>query len=135
MIDVRVENGQLSVRLSGWDALSFCWRPSWFYKVPASKIVRVYVRPARPAMEARNATLWGPRAPELRRIRGRRPSLWVDLSADRYQRLAFSAADAGELAAIIGEVGRPIKVRHGQPGPLTPDDVTRLASGELARGD
>jgi hypothetical protein len=26
-------------------------------------------------------------------------------------------------------------VRHGEPGPLTPDDVARLAAGELARGD
>jgi hypothetical protein len=135
VIDVRVENGQLRVRLTGWDALSFCWRPSWSYEVPVSKVVRVYVRPARPAVGARSATRWGPRAPELRRIRGRRPSLWVDLSRDRYQRLAFSAADAEELATTISMAGRPITVRHGQPGPLTPDDVARLAAGELARGD
>ena len=135
MIDVRVENDQLRVRLTGWDAFSFCWRPSWSHEVPVSKVVRVYVRPARPAVGARSATRWGPRAPELRRIRGRRPSLWVDLSRDRYQRLAFSAADAEDLATTISMAGRPITVRHGQPGPLTPDDVARLAAGELARGD
>jgi hypothetical protein len=135
VIDVRVENDQLRVRLTGWDAFSFCWRPSWSYEVPVSKVVRVYVRPARPAVGARSATRWGPRAPELRRIRGRRPSLWVDLSRDRYRRLAFSAADAEELATTISMAGRPITVRHGQPGPLTPDDVARLAAGGLARGD
>ena len=135
MIDVLVENDQLRVRLTGWDAFSFCWRPSWSYEVPVSKIVRVYVRPARPPVGARSATLWGPRAPELRRIRGRRPSLWVDLSGDRYQRLAFSSAGAGDLATTISTAGRPITVRQGQPGPLTPGDVTRLAAGELARGD
>ena len=131
VIDVQVENDRLRVRLTGWDAFSFCWRPSWSHEVPVSKVVR----PARPAAGARSATRWGPRAPELRRIRGRRPSLWVDLSRDRYQRLAFSAADAEDLATTISTAGRPITVRHGQPGPLTPDDVARLAAGGLVRGD
>src|ERR1700723_2680435 len=54
VIDVRVENDQLRVRLTGWDAFSFCWRPSWSYEVPVSKVVRVYVRPARPAVGARS---------------------------------------------------------------------------------
>ena len=121
--------------LTGWDAFLFCWRLSWSYEVPVSKTVRVYVRPARTAVGAKSATMWGPRASELRRIRGHRPSLWADLSGDRYQRLAFSAANAQDLAAAISAAGRPITVRSGQPGPLTPGDVTRLAAGELARDD
>jgi hypothetical protein len=44
------------VPLTGWDAFLFCWRLSWSYEVPVSKIVRVYVRPARTAVGAKSAT-------------------------------------------------------------------------------
>lgn len=46
VIDVRVDGGNLHVRLAGWDAFAVCWRLSWEWEVPVSKIVRVYVRPA-----------------------------------------------------------------------------------------
>jgi len=45
------------------------------------------------------------------------------------------AADTEVLAVAIGAGGRPITVWHGQPVPLTPGDVARLAAAaELARG-
>jgi hypothetical protein len=50
VISVQVSKGMLRVRLSGWDAFATCWRRSWEYEVPVSKIARVYVRPARPAL-------------------------------------------------------------------------------------
>jgi hypothetical protein len=50
VINVQVSNGMLRVRLSGWDAFATCWRRSWEYEVPVSKIARVYVRPAKPAI-------------------------------------------------------------------------------------
>jgi hypothetical protein len=83
VINVQVSNGMLRVRLSGWDAFATCWRRSWEYEVPVGKIARVYVRPAKPAIGIKSRTAWGPRSPELRRIRARRPSLWVDLSGER----------------------------------------------------
>jgi hypothetical protein len=135
MINVQVSNSMLRVRLSGWDAFATCWRRSWEYEVPVSKIARVYVRPARPAIGIKSRTAWGPRAPEIRRIRARRPSLWVDLSGERLQRLAVSASDAEQLAAQICASGSPMKVRHGSAGALTASDISRLAAGELKRGD
>ncbi len=135
VIDVRVDRGKLYVRLTGWDAIDVCWRRSWQWEVPVSKIVRVYVRPARPAVSIRSRTHWGPHAPELRRLHGGLPSLWVDISSEQHQRLALSCADAEDLAGQIARAGVPIKVRHGQPGPLAPSDVSRLAAGEFARGD
>jgi hypothetical protein len=86
-------------------------------------------------MSPRSRTVWCPRSPELRRVRARRPSLWVDLSGERLQRLAVSASDAEQLAEQIGVAGRPIKVRHGSAGQLTASDISRLAAGELKRGD
>ena len=135
MINVQVSNGMLRVRLSGWDAFATCWRRSWEYEVPVGKIARVYVRPAKPAIGIKSRTAWGPRSPELRRIRARRPSLWVDLSGERLQRLAVSAADAEQVAAQICAAGSPMKVRDGRPGPLTASYISRLAAGELQRGD
>ena len=123
------------MRLAGWDAFAVCWRLSWQWEVPVSKIVRVYVRPARPALPVRSRTRWGPRLPELRRVHSGLPSLWVDISAEEYQRLAVSCADAEELAGQIARAGVPVKVRHGQPRPLTPGDVARLASAQFTRGD
>jgi hypothetical protein len=135
VIDVQVDAGKLHVRLSGWDAFAVgLWR-SWQWEVPVSKIVRVYVRPARPAVSIKSRTHWGPRLPELRRVRRGLPSLWVDISAEKHQRLALSCADAEDLAGQIARAGVPIKVRHGQPGPLSPSDVSRLAAGEFTRGD
>jgi hypothetical protein len=46
-----------------------------------------------------------------------------------------STADAGDLAGQIVREGIPVKIRHGEPGPLTASDVSRLAAGELTRGD
>ena len=135
VIDVRADGGKLRVRLAGWDAFAVCWRFSWQWEVPVSKIVRVYVRPARPALPARSRTQWGPHLPELRRVRARVPSLWVDICAEKHQRLAVSTADAGDLAGQIAREGIPVKIRHGEPGPLTASDVSRLAAGELTRGD
>jgi hypothetical protein len=103
--------------------------------VPVSKIVRVYVRPARPAVGLRSRILWGPRAPELRLVRRGLPSLWVDISAEKHQRMALCCADAEDLAGQIARAGVPLKVRHGQPGPLAPSDVSRLAAGVFTRGD
>jgi hypothetical protein len=134
VIDVRVDGGKLRVRLAGWDAFAVCWRLSWEWEVPVSKIVRVYVRPARPALPIRSRTRWGPRLPELRRVPSGLPSLWVDICAEKYQRLAVSSAGAEELAGQIARAGVPVKIRHGEPGPLTPSDVSRLASGEFTRG-
>ena len=135
MIDVRVEAGKLRVRLAGWDAFAVCWQRSWQWEVPVSKIVRVYVRPARPAISIKSRTHWGPRVPELRRVRSGRPSLWVDISTEKHQRLALSCADAEDLARQIARAGIPLKVRRGEPGPLTPGDVSRLAAGDFTRGD
>lgn len=135
MIDVHVAGGMLHVRLSGNDAFAVCWRRSWQWEVPVSKIVRVYVRPARPALGIRSRILWGPHVPELRLVRRGLPSLWVDISAEKHQRLALSCADAEDLAGQIARAGVPVKVRHGQPGPLSPSDVSRLAAGEFTRGD
>jgi hypothetical protein len=135
VIDVRVDAGKLHVRLSGWDAFDVCWRRSWQWEVPVSKIVRVYVRPARPAVGIRSRIHWGPRAPELRLVRRGLPSLWVDIRAEKHQRLALSCADAEDLAGQIARAGVPIMVRHGQPGPLSPSDVSHLAAGEFTRGD
>lgn len=135
MIDVHTGEGRLHVRLAGWDAFAVCWQLSWQWEVPVSKIVRVYVRPARPALPVKSRTHWGPRLPELRRVRSGLPSLWVDISAEKYQRLALSCADAEDLAGQIARAGVPVKVRHGQPGPLSPGDVSRLAAGEFTRGD
>lgn len=135
MIDVRVGTGELHVRLAGWDAFAVCWRFSWQWQVPVSKIVRVYVRPARPALPVKSRTHWGPDLPELRRVRAGLPSLWVDICAEKHQRLAVSCANAEELAGQIARSGIPVKVRHGEPGPLTPGDVSRLATGEFTRGD
>ena len=135
MIDVQVDAGKLHVRLAGWDAFAVCWRSSWQWEVPVSKVVRVYVRPARPALPIRSRTRWGPRLPELRRVHGGLPSLWVDISAEKHQRLAVSCADAEDLAGQIAGAGVPVKVRQGQPRPLTPGDVARLATGQFTRGD
>jgi hypothetical protein len=135
VIEVRVDGGKLHVRLAGWDAFAVCWRLSWQWEVPVSKIVRVYVRPARPALPIRSRSHWGPRLPELRRVRRGLPSLWVDICGEKYQRLAVSSAGAEELAGQIARAGVPVRVRHGQPGPLAPSDVSRLATGELTRGD
>ena len=135
MIDVQVDGGKLHVRLAGWDAFAVCWRFSWQWEVPVSKVVRVYVRPARPALPIRSRTRWGPRLPELRRVHGGLPSLWVDISAEKHQRLAVSCADAEDLAGQIAGAGVPVKVRQGQPRPLTPGDVARLATGQFTRGD
>ena len=134
MIDLRVAAGTLRVRLAGWDAFAFCWRFTWQCEVPVSKIVRVWVRPARPALPLRSRSRWGPHLPELRRVRRGRPSLWVDVSGERFQRLAFSATDAGDLAGRIARDGIPITVRHGQPGALTASDVSHLAAAEFTRG-
>jgi hypothetical protein len=120
--------------LAGWDAFAVCWRLSWEWEVPVSKIVRVYVRPARPALPIRSRTRWGPRLPELRRVPSGLPSLWVDICAEKYQRLTVSSAGAEELAGQIARAGVPVKIRHGEPGPLTPSDVSRLATGEFTRG-
>ena len=86
MIDVRVDGGKLHVRLAGWDAFAVCWRRSWQWEVPVSKIVRVYVRPARPGQRCPSgaAPTGGPRLPELRRVRSGLPSLWVDICAEKY---------------------------------------------------
>lgn len=65
MIDVRRGGGELQVRLAGWDAFAVCWRFSRQWQVPVSKIVRVYVRPARPALPVKSRTHWGPTMPEL----------------------------------------------------------------------
>jgi len=135
VIDVRVGGGKLHVGLAGWDAFAVCWRSSWQWEVPVGKIVRVYVRPARPALPLRSRTHWGPKLPELRRVRAGLPSLWVDICAEKHQRLAVSAADAEDLAAQIASTGIPVKIRHGEPGPLSPSDVSRLATGEFSRGD
>jgi hypothetical protein len=135
VIEVQVAGGKLRVRLTGWDAFAVGWRRSWQWEVPVSKIVRVYVRPARPALSVRSRTRWGPRVPELRRVRSGLPSLWVDISAEKHQRLAVSAADAEDLAGQIARAGIPLKVRRGQPGPLAPSDVSRLAAGVFTRGD
>jgi len=135
VIEVQVDGGKLRVRLTGWDAFAVGWRRSWQWEVPVSKIVRVYVRPARPALSVRSRTRWGPRVPELRRVRSGLPSLWVDISAEKHQRLAVSAADAEDLAGQIARAGIPLKVRRGQPGPLAPSDVSRLAAGVFTRGD
>jgi hypothetical protein len=135
VIDVQVDAGKLRVRLSGWDAFDVCWRRSWQWEVPVSKIVRVYVRPARPPVGYRSGIRWGPRVPELRLVRRGLPSLWVDISTEKHQRLALSCADAEDLAGQIARAGIPIKVRHGQPGPLSPSDVSRLAAGVFTRGD
>jgi hypothetical protein len=134
VIDVRVDAGKLHVRLTGWDAFAVCWRLSWEWEVPVSKIVRVYVRPARPALPIRSRTRWGPCLPELRRVRSGLPSLWIDICAEKYQRLAVSSAGAEDLAGQIARAGVPVKIRHGEPGPLTPSDVSRLATGEFTRG-
>lgn len=134
VIDVRVGGGKLHVRLAGWDAFAVCRRLSWEWEVPVSKIVRVYVRPARPALPIRSRTRWGPRLPELRRVHRGLPSLWVDICAERYQRLAVSSAGAEDLAGQIARAGVPVKIRHGEPGQLTPSDVSRLATGEFTRG-
>jgi hypothetical protein len=130
-----VEGGKLRVRLAGWDAFACCWRFSWECEVPVSKIVRVCVRPARPALPLKSRTQWGPRLPEFRRVRAGRPSLWVDVRGEKYQRLAVSAADAEDLAGRIARDGAPIEVRHGAPGPLTASDAARLAADEFTRGD
>ncbi len=135
MIDVRVDGGKLHVRLAGWDPFAVCWRFSWQWEVPVSKVVRVYVRPARPALPVRSRTHWGPQLPELRRVRARLPSLWVDICADKHQRLAVSSADAEDLAGQIARDGIPVKIRHSEPGPLTPSEVSRLATGQFIRGD
>ncbi len=135
MINVRVDGGKLRVRLTGWDAFAFCWRFSWYCEVPTSKIVRVYVRPARPALAIKSRTHWGPHLNEVRRVRAGRTSLWVDVSSAKYQRLAFSATDAEDLAQQIACDGIPIKVRHGEPGSLTDKDIAHLASGEFTRGN
>ena len=135
MIDVQVAGRTLRVRLTGWDAFAFCWRMSWECAVPVSKIVRVYVRPARPALPIKSRSHWGPRLPELRRVRAGRPSLWVDIRSEKYQRLAFSAANAEQLAEQIARAGFPITVGHGEPSPLTAGDVAHLAVGEFTRGD
>ena len=101
MIDVRVGGGKLHVGLAGWDAFAVCWRSSWQWEVPVGKIVRVYVRPARPALPFKSRSHWGPKLSELRRVRAGLPSLWVDICAEKHQRLAVSAADAEDLAAQI----------------------------------
>jgi hypothetical protein len=49
--------------------------------------------------------------------------------------LAVSCADAEDLAGQIARAGVPVKVRNGQPRPLTPGDVARLATGQFTRGD
>ena len=104
----------------------------WYPGCLLTGIVRVYVRPA---VSIRSRSLWGPRVPVLRRIHSGLPSLWVDIRAEKHQRLALSCADAEDLAGQIARAGVPIKVRHGQPGPLSPGDVSRLAAGEFTRGD
>ena len=132
---MKVVAGQLRVRLTGWDAYAVCWRSAWAWDVPLSNIVRVYVRPARPALMFRSRVRWGPHADELRRVRAGLPSLWLDIRTETHQRLALSTADPGHLAAQIAGTGVPIRVRHGGPGPLNADDARRLASGEFVRGD
>lgn len=132
---MQVRAGQLRVRLTGWDAFAVCWRSSWAWDVPLSNIVRIYIRPARPALMVRSRSKWGPRNTELRRVRAGLPSLWLDIRAEQHQRLALSAADAEHLAWQIASTGVPIQVRHYGPGPLNADDARRLASGEFVRGD
>jgi hypothetical protein len=103
--------------------------------VPLGNVVRVYVRPARPALPMRSRAQWGPRLPEIRWVHAGRPSLWIDVRSEKYQRLAVSAADAEDLAWRIARDGISIKVRHGQPGPLSANDVARLAAGEFTWGE
>jgi hypothetical protein len=135
VIDVQVRAGQLRARLTGRDSFAVCWRSSWAWDVPLANIVRVYVRPAKPALGYRSRVQWGPKAVELRRVLAGRPSLWVDIRAEPHQRLALSVDDPEHLAAQIAGTEVPIRVRHGEPGPLNPDDARRLASGEFVRGD
>ena len=132
MIDVQVRDGQLKIRLTGWDAFMLCSRPSWTHAVPVGQIVRVYAVPPDSApFNVRSRTVGGGHT--VRRVLPREPSLWVDVSRDRYQRLAFSVPDAETLAEELVEAGAARQVRHDHPGPLTADDVARLSSGEFTR--
>jgi hypothetical protein len=132
LIDVRVGDGQLKIRLTGWDAFMFCVRWSWEHAVPVGQVVRVYAVPPEPTLfNVRNRTVGGGHT--VRRVLPHRPSLWVDVSRDRYQRLAFSVPNAEGVAEQVVEAGGARQVRHSHPGPLTADDVARLSSGEFTR--
>jgi hypothetical protein len=73
----------------------------------------------------------------VRRVRGHRPTPWVDPSGDRYQRLVFSAPDVEQIAMQICASGEPIIVRRVTPGslPQGSKDISSLAVADMKRED